>query len=131
MSFADGNASVGSASVDEFSLGEEDADLDDLIDDEVNSPFHVKHHEEFNPDDIRVMDASLFTQNELNEAMEQRGYKPSGFFPDDARKLQLALNEEIEELREQERRKFEERKARALKQERMQRSVGQSVYDHS
>ena len=47
----------------EFSLGEEDADLDDLIDDEVaNSPHHSKHDEEFNPDDIRTQEAALLTQ---------------------------------------------------------------------
>ena len=45
MSFADGNASVRSASVDEFSLGEEDADLDDLIDErfgEYRGPAFLK-----------------------------------------------------------------------------------------
>mmetsp|Transcript_12706 Transcript_12706/g.29848 ORF Transcript_12706/g.29848 Transcript_12706/m.29848 type:complete len:422 (-) Transcript_12706:158-1423(-) len=106
----------------EFSLGEEDADLDDLIDDEVaNSPHHNKHDEEFNPDDIRTQEAALLTQNELNEAMEQRGLKFQGFFTDDARTLQRAFDEERAEFVEAERRKFMDKKARAQKQERMQR----------
>lgn len=53
---------------DEFSLGEEDADLDDLIDDEVaNSPHHNKYDEEFNPDDIRTQEAAILTQVSVNQ----------------------------------------------------------------
>jgi hypothetical protein len=74
-------------------------------------------------EELRPQDASILSSKQLQEELEKRGLKISGFADDDVKLLQKAFNSEFERDRAQKMKEREERLAKRRAEEERQRLI--------
>lgn len=74
-------------------------------------------------EELRPQDASVLSSKQLQEELEKRGLKISGFADDDVKLLQKAFNAEFERDRAEKMKQREERLAKRRAEEERQRLI--------